>query len=144
MSLYKPKNSSYYQYDFEWRRHRFHGTTKCKGRREAEAVERTEKDRAKQRLADTQAASTSLLLDHIIDRYWLEIGQHHVNKDDTWTDLSRLIDYFGRHRKDYPLVTPSTVNRSTTEVLKKLFTCAKMRWGVTFNREPRWLAHMLE
>jgi len=172
MSIYKPKNSPYYQYDFERRGHRFHGTTKCTSRREAEAVERTEKDRAKQRLADTQAANTSLALDHVIERYWLEVGQHHVNKDDTWTDLSRLIDYFGkdkllteiadddvarlvawrrghrivrgRHRKDYPLVTPSTVNRSTTEVLKKLFTCAKMRWGVTFNREPRWLAHMLE
>src|SRR6266700_5789113 len=151
MSLYKPKNSPYYQYDFEWRGHRFHGTTKCKGRREAEAVERTEKARAKQRLADTQAASTSLLLDHIIDRYWLEIGQHHVNKDDTWTDLSRLIDYFGkdkllteiadddvarlvawrrghrvRNRKpeECSLISNSTVNVSTTEVLKKLFTCA--------------------
>ena len=98
MSIYKPKNSPYYQYDFERRGHRFHGTTKCTSRREAEAVERTEKDRAKQRLADTQAANTSLALDHVIDRYWLEVGQHHVNKDDTWTDLSRLIDYFGKDK----------------------------------------------
>ncbi len=35
------------------------------------------------------------------------------------------------------------MNVSTTEVLKKLFTCAKRKWGVRFDREPDWKAHML-
>jgi integrase len=174
MSVYRPKNSPFYQYDFECRGHRFHGSTKCTSRREAEAVKRTEKEKAKRRLAETQTASTSLLLDHVIDRYWVEVGQHHVNADTTWTDLSRLIDYFGKdtllteitdddvarlvawrrgHRivrskkrkpEDCPFIGPATVNRTTTEVLKKLFTCAKTRWGVKLGREPKWRTHMLK
>src|SRR6266513_1921585 len=95
MSVYRPKGSPFYQYDFECRGHRFHGSTKCTNRREAEAVERTERERARRRLADTEAATTSLVLDHVIDRYWLEVGQHHVAAENTWRNLSRLIDYFG-------------------------------------------------
>ena len=59
MSVYKPKNSPYYQFDFELGGHRFHGSTKRTSRREAEAVERAEKERAKQHLAATQAATLS-------------------------------------------------------------------------------------
>jgi hypothetical protein len=142
MSVYKPKNSPYYQYDFEYRGHRFHGSTKRTSRREAEAVERAERERAKQRIAATQAATTSLLLDHVIDRYWVEVGQHHAS-DHTWRDLSRLLDYFGptallseihddevarlvawrrghrvtlRNKKQTDkYIDPITVNRSTTE-----------------------------
>jgi integrase len=40
------------------------------------------------------------------------------------------------------LLANATVNRSTTEVLKKLFTRAKA-WGVRFDHEPRWKAHWL-
>jgi integrase len=170
MSVYKPKGSPFYQYDFECRGHRFHGSTKRTSRREAEAVERAERDQAKQRLAETQTATTSLVLDHIIDRYWVEVGQHHAGGH-TWCDLSRLIDYFGptkllneiydddvarlvawrrghhvtlRNKQHTDkLIDPITVNRSTTEVLKKLFTRAKKAWGVRFDREPNWRAHLL-
>ncbi len=173
MSVYKVKESPYYHMDFVWRGHRIHRTTKCTSRREAEQVEREALEQAKKRITNQQAASTSLLLDHIIDRYWLEVGQHHVNANSTWKDLSRLIDYFGKdkllneigdddvarlvawrrgHRvvhnkktkpEDCPLISPATVNRTTTEVLKKLFTCAKTKWGLKFDREPNWRVHLL-
>ncbi len=45
---------------------------------------------------------------------------------------------------DYPFIAPATVNRSTTEVLKKLFTHAKTAWRVRFDHEPRWKVHMLK
>ncbi len=174
MSVYKVKESPYYHMDFVWRGHRIHRSTKCTSRREAEQVEREALEQAKKRICNQQAASTSLLLDHIIDRYWLEIGQHHVNVDSTWRDLNRLIDYFGKdkllneigdddvarlvawrrgHRvthnkrtkpEDCPLISPATVNRSTTEMLKKLFICAKTKWGVKFDHEPNWRVHMLK
>jgi integrase len=41
-----------------------------------------------------------------------------------------------------PLVAPATVNRSTTEMLKKLFTRAKA-WGIRFDHEPDWKQHWL-
>lgn len=37
----------------------------------------------------------------------------------------------------------AAVNRSTTEVLKKLFTRAKA-WGVKFDQEPDWKTHWLK
>jgi hypothetical protein len=45
--------------------------------------------------------------------------------------------------EDCPLISNATVNRSTTEVCKKLFTRAKTAWGVRFTREPNWKAHFL-
>ncbi len=171
MSIYRSKNTPYYLYDFQFRGHRFSGSTKCTSRREAEAVDRAEQEKAKQRITESENASTSLLLDHVIDRYWLEVGQHHIDSDNTWRNLSRLLDYFGPtkllteisdddvtrlvawrrgHRvilrngkQSGKFIDPITVNRSTTQVLKKLFTRAKTAWGVRFNREPNWRAHLL-
>src|SRR5262249_35097199 len=146
---------------------------RCKTRREAEAVERAERERAKQQIADAQGAAMSLQLDHVADRYWIEAGQHHAGADNTERDLARLVKYFGKtkllteitdddvaklvawrrgHRvirsaktkiEDAPFISNATVNRSTTEMLKKLFTRAKKSWGIRFNREPNWKGHML-
>lgn len=175
MSVYRPPRSPYYHYDFQWRGDRFHGSTKRKNRREAETVERAERDKAKQRSAASQAASTSLQIDAVAGRYWTEVGQHHAGAANTWRDLERLVEYFGptkllneisdddvaklvawrrghqviragKKRKEAPeprLIGNATVNRSTTEVLKKLYTRAKGSWGVRFDREPNWKAHWL-
>lgn len=40
MSVYKPKKSPFYCFDFQRNGLRFYGTTKCRNRREAQAVER--------------------------------------------------------------------------------------------------------
>jgi integrase len=174
MSIYRPKNSPYYHFDFQWRGRRFYGSTQRTSRREAETVERAERERAKQRAAQSLAASTSLQLDDVAGRYWIEVGQHHAGADTTWRDLERIIRYFGstkllteirdddvsrlvawrrghqvaRHRKSKapiidPLVSNATVNRSTLEPLKKLFSRAKHAWGVRFDQEPRWRGHRL-
>ena len=175
MSVYRPKGSPFYQFDFQWRGHRFHGSTKRTNRREAEGVERAERERAKQQAAQSKAATTSLQLDDVAGRYWAEVGQYHAGASNTWRDLGRIVDYFGatkllteitdddvarmvawrrghrvvrsRRRKDKdaaaaPPVSNATVNRSTTEVLKKLFTRAKA-WGVRFENEPDWKRHWL-
>jgi integrase len=176
MSVYRPKGSPYFHFDFQWRGDRFYGSTKRTNRREAEAVERAERERAKLEVAARRASTASLKLDDVAGRYWTEVGQHHAGGDNTLRDIGRLVDYFGptkllteitdddvaklvawrrghrvvrtrkkRQRKEAtepPLITNATVNRSTTEVLKKLFTRAKA-WGVRFDREPNWKAHWL-
>jgi hypothetical protein len=173
MSIYRPKGSPYYHFDFQWRCRRFHGSTKRTNRREAERLEQTERERAKQAAAQSHTASTSLQLDPVAGRYWSEVGQYHAGADNTWRDLDRLLKYFGstkllteitdddvarlvawrrghrivrskrRNPEQYPLISNSTVNRSTIEPLKKLFTRAKTAWGVKFEHEPTWRAHML-
>jgi integrase len=173
MSVYRHKGSPFYHYDFQWRGRRFHGSTQRTNRREAVAVEQAERERAKQAVVQSRAAATSLKLDDVAGRYWSEVGQHHAGKDNTWRDLSRLVDYFGptrllseitdndvarlvawrrghrvvrskeRNPDDSPLISNATVNRSTIEPLKKLFTRAKTAWGVKFDHEPKWKAHFL-
>lgn len=175
MSVYKPKNSPYYQYDFQVGGQRFHGTTGCKNERDARSVERDQRDKAKAAVRAAKAAKGGpLTIDDAAARYWLEVGERHANSKTTWTDLGRLVDYFGpakllvdinddevaklvQWRSAQPLwgkaetkdgnpmrlVTPSTVNRSTTLVLKKIFTRAKRTWRHTFPVEPNWRDHFL-
>ena len=47
MSVYKKPNSPFYHFDFQLRGHRFHGSTGCTTRKEAEAFEAVERDKAK-------------------------------------------------------------------------------------------------
>lgn len=171
MSVYKHKDSPFYHFDFQYKGSRFHGSTGCTNRRDAETYERAERDRAKQFVKAT-ISPASTKLDDVAGRYWNEVGQHHAGADTTWRDIERLIDYFGTtkalteirdddvarlvawrrghrvtrrgkgKRKLAPLIAPATVNRSTTEVLKKLFTRAKA-WGIRFDHEPNWKQHWL-
>ena len=164
VSLYKPAKSPYWQFDFEIGGHRFYGSTKCKNRREAEAVERAEREKAERHVKQAKAAATSLRLDDVAGRYWQEVGQHHVGADNTERQIGYLIDFFGKdkliieitgddvaklvawrrgHRtRSGALISPFTAN-DTTEQLKKIFTRAKA-WGVHFDREPEWRKYWLK
>jgi integrase len=174
MSVYKHKDSPFYHYDFQFKGNRFHGSTGCTSKREAEAFERNERDQAKRQVR-SGGAKPSTQLDYVAGRYWEEIGKHHVGADTTWRDIERLVKYFGeskllteilnddvaklvawrrghrvtRHGKGRknaaaaPFIANATTNRSTTEVLKKLFTRAKA-WGIQFEQEPDWKRHWLK
>ena len=109
-------------------------------------------------------ANTSLRLDDVADRHWIEKGQHHAGADNTSRQLAFLIDHLGKdmllteitgsdiaklvawrrghRRQDGSFISPFTVN-DTTEQLKKLFTRAKA-WGVRFDHEPVWSDHWLD
>ena len=164
MSVYKNPRSPYWQFDFQHRGSRFHGSTGATSRRAAEAVERAEKNKAKARAAEAAGTTASLRLDDVAGRYWLEIGQHHAGEGaaNTRRQIARLIEFFGKdkpiteitgddiarlvawrrgHRSRGSLISPFTVN-DTTEQVKKLFTRAKV-WSVKFAREPRWRDHWL-
>ena len=162
MSVYKPSGSPFYQFDFEHRGRRFHGSTKRTSRREAEAVERAEREKAKTRVEQIERAKTSLRLDDVAQDYWDQIGQHHVGADNTERRLKYLIEFFGEdkllteitgddvgrlvtwrraHRTFGKSVAPSTVNL-TIDQLKRLFTFLKRR-HVRFD-EPDWRSYRLK
>jgi integrase len=158
LSVFKDPRSPFWRFDFQHRGTRFFGSTKATTKREAEAVERAAREKAKLVVAQSQAARTSLRLDDVAGRYWLEVGQHTTGAADTHRVLGYLIKHFGKdklltditghdvaglvawrrgHRNSKgELLSPFTVN-STTATLKKLFTRAKA-WGVRFNYEPEW------
>jgi integrase len=164
MSIYKSGKSPYWQFDFEFGGHRFFGSTKRTNRREAEAVERTEREKAEQYVKQARAAATSLRLDDVAGRYWQEVGQHHAGARNTERQLGYLVDFFGRdklvtnisdddvaklvawrrgHRnRTGDLISPFTVNDATQQ-LREVLDRAKL-WGVRFDHEPHWKRHWLK
>jgi integrase len=181
MSVYKPKKSPFYAYDFQLDGRRFHGSTGAKGKREAEKVEAAERQKAESLLKSERAVGHApLTIDLATARYWQEVGQHHAGRETTWTNLGRLVDHFGpakllaeitdddvarlaawrrsqtvkgrqtvrnpldpRRSVPAPLISLSTVNRSTIEPLQKLFNRARRVWKVLLPNEPDWSLHLL-
>jgi integrase len=162
VSIYRNPRSPYWQFDFQIGGHRFHGSTKCTTRREAEAVERSERENARRYVAQTKAATTSLRLDDVAGRYWQEVGQHNACARNTEKRLDFLITFFGKgkllsditdddvraliawrrgHRtRGDKLIAPATVNLLTAQ-LKTLFTRSRSR--IRFEHEPEWRKHWL-
>ena len=60
MSVFRDPRSPYWRFDFQIKGHRVFGSTKATTRREAEAVERAEREKAKADVAAMKAARTSL------------------------------------------------------------------------------------
>jgi integrase len=164
MSIYKPAGSPYYHFDFQWRGTRFHGSTKRTDRREAQAVEKAERERV--RHTAVLGASVGMTLDDAAGRYWHEVGQHHAGAKNTECHLARLIEYFGAARPINTItgddvaklvawrrghkvkhmgrpVAAGTVNH-TTNLLRRLFIRAKEVWGIRFDHEPVWRKHLLK
>lgn len=97
MSVYtSAKYKGVYQFDFQIKGHRFHGSTGCTSRREAEKHEAIERDKAKQQIKAMARSRTSLAIDDVADRLWNAEAQHDADPNATSTNLARLIEYFGK------------------------------------------------
>jgi integrase len=121
-----------------------------------------ERDKARVLLKATKRLATSLAIEDVAARLWHNNAQHDADPDATFTNLERLVDHFGKRtllteidhvkaqrmvawrrgqrikgRKDAPLISNATVNRSTTKVLQRLFTFAESE-GAVFEHKPKW------
>lgn len=99
MSVYRDKRSPYYQFDFQHEGHRFHGSTKCTARRDAEKFEAAEVEKAKALVKATSRAKASLAIDDVADRLWNDSAQYDSEPKATETNLARLIGYFGHSKQ---------------------------------------------
>src|SRR5215470_10471018 len=93
MSVYKPKGSPYYHFDFQVRGCRFCGSTGCKDRRQAEAVERSERERAK--AASKSNRDVPHTYGEAATRFWNEKGQHCATANEIRRYLVWLGDAIG-------------------------------------------------
>lgn len=98
MSVYRDKRSPYYQFDFQHEGHRFHGSTKCTTRRDAEKFEAAELEKAKALVKATRRSKASLTIDDVADRLWNDSAQYDSEPKATETNLARLIEYFGKEK----------------------------------------------
>lgn len=83
MSVYKPKNSPYFHFDFVWKGRRFHGSTGARTKREA--LRHEERERAKARNGGT--ARPPITLDEACGLY-----QDKVEELPSWPDARRTIE----------------------------------------------------
>lgn len=167
MSVFKVKKSPYYQFDFVLRGHRIYGSTECTVRKEAEKFEAVEREKARELVKAIRRSKVSLLIDDVAARLWNEQAQYDADPEATETNFARLVDYFGKtrllteidhaaakkmvawrrghrikRRADAPLISNSTVNRSSSKVLQRFFSFAKAE-GAQFDREPKWTELLL-
>ncbi|MDB5552415.1 MAG: Site-specific recombinase XerC [Rhizobium sp.] len=100
MSLYKTEKSPYYAYDFKLGGRRFYGSTKATNKKDAEAVERELKAKAK---ADVEQEKKTghgpMTLDILAGRYMNDVGNNHVNVSDTHRDIARIITRLGPDKR---------------------------------------------
>src|SRR4029077_10732830 len=98
MSISKNPNAPVYPFDFQHKGHRVHGSTGCTTRREAEAFEAVERNKAKVLAKAMQRSRTSLLTEDVAARLWNERAQHDAAAEATSANLARLVEYFGKTR----------------------------------------------
>jgi integrase len=82
MSVFRVRNSPYFQFDFQVEGYRFSGSTKRTNKRDAQAYEDAEKAKARQLVAAARStAGEPLRLGDACDRWWAEVGQHGTERD---------------------------------------------------------------
>jgi integrase len=161
LSVYKPAKSPYYAFDFQIRGVRFTGSTECTGKRDAEAFEKLRKIEARIEVKALVAQEHAPLnFATAAARYYLQVGQHLLGdgpKNCQWsinwlereigsgTLLSSIDDatvarLVGIRRGEG--VKNATVNRSTTEPLRKILNRARDTWSQKVAKID-WKHHML-
>lgn len=169
MSLYKRADSETYSYDFQIGQRRFSGNTGARNKKDAEAIERQLKLKARTDIeAEKRTGNGPLLLRYAAGRYWDEVGQYHRDRKGTYYTFDLLVKYLGpakrldeisdadvvgliAWRRQHTVngrgkktIANATVNRSVVEPLRKLFIRARTVWRYQFPREPIWKQYRLK
>lgn len=159
MSVYKSAKSPFFQYDFQFKKRRFHGSTGVKTRRQAEQCEA--KIRARVALGEDLDAE-DMTLDQAALRWWEEHGSRLRTSVDLERRLATLLrivgadtplraigtkqvraavqkrlnetfakaaDKPGRPAKRYP-IAPATVNADIISPLRRILNTAARAWEV--------------
>lgn len=83
MSVFRVKNSPFYQFDFQIKGHRFYGSTEVKNEREAKDVEKAKRAEAHRIVTDAiiSVGSKPMTVAIACDRWWDEVGGHGNDPD---------------------------------------------------------------
>jgi integrase len=164
MSVYPRGKKGIYVYDFQIEREPFFGSTGCTTKREALAFEEDLKKQKQRELSARKAARAGgLTFNAALDRLWVEVGEHYTGtyKQTVFTALRWLLEDSGigantllrdigpnkiteavaRRRGNG--VSPSTVNRTVTELLRLLLKRARDNWEQDVVRID-WKKHLLD
>jgi integrase len=153
MSIYKPKNSRFWHFDFVFKGCRYHGSTGCASERDARSFEAAERRKAALGLTERPQIS----LGDAVDQWWLAKGQY-SRATGTFGQLESLVKELGRGlplqditvlRLDEYVARRrfgrknSTVNREVELLRRVINWCAArdyrvpvVKWGAVLLTEP--------
>lgn len=162
MSIYRPANSPYFHFDFQFRGERFTGTTKCRSKTAARRFE----DQEKHRIATGERSRPALTLDEGFGLWWAEKGAFHKSADSAKRQMKRLLAELGKSslmanigerefqafiarrrgntaRNKKSLVSNATVNREI-ELARRVWRyvgkhhdVSEIEWGALLLTEPK-------
>lgn len=155
MSVYKPKKSPRFHYDFQWKGQRYHGPTGCTSRRDAERFEAN----IRRQVALGEQAKPSLTLEEACNTWQELVGEHKKSKATSLYQLGYLIAGLGANTafhditfkdvQDYAakrraMVSDTSVNREI-ELLRAVtrwteprgYEVPKIEWGKLMFQTPR-------
>lgn len=130
-------------------------------------------ERARAAEIKAQPASAPNLINLAFDRYWIEQGSTVANAKDILRDMTRIVAWCSAHKPpikllteitdplvhelvqwrskhsrwdkpQYGPITKASVNRSTTQVLRRVFQHARKKWKMSLSNEPDWGEHLLD
>jgi integrase len=125
MSVYKSKASPFYHYDFQIDGNRFHGTTKTRNKRDAEAMERQLKEQARRDAEQARKTGNGpMTIDTAVGLYWTQKAQHRIGKKHVFSALEKIVLYFGKDTR---------IDQIDDKAISALVTHkrAQVRWGKT-------------
>lgn len=151
MSVYRPKKSPYWHYDFQVQSIRFHGSTGTKNKRAAQRREEEER-----RKAAEGRKRPAMSLNEAFGKYYEEVARHHATatQADYWMDRllkglgnkmlhevedGDIASYIAKRRAD---VSNASVNRET-QLLRRVYRHANLNWKVDVGEMPNWPRHLL-
>lgn len=150
MSIYRPKKSPHWHYDFQVRGVRFHGSTGTADKTAARQVEARKRIEAAEGRAAPKAKVPTL--NEAFGRYFDEHGQHQKTADDIEYQLANLLAglgadtrlsdlatadiarYMAKRRAD---VSNTSVNHETRK-LRAVWNRAVEVWDLDLGRAPKW------
>ncbi len=161
MTVYKPKNSRHYHFDFQFKGVRYHGSTGCQSKRDAERYERDQRTE----VALGTKVKPSLTIDQALGTFYAQKGRH--EKDTSVPgQLKRLTQMLGANkvigdltqldmtvyvatrrgmkaRGKETLISAATVNREL-ELLRRIiahfedsYSMPEIAWGKLMLKEPQ-------
>jgi integrase len=161
MSVYKPKGSTFYRYDFQVRGQRFSGSTERRAKPEAREVERQIRAEAEEQFKrQGRGGPAALTIDLAADLFWEQRGQfYNGNAKKTFAaSLKWIVLKAGPNRllKDFTNslvaelvakrrgegVSNATVNRTVVEPLRRIMKRAEDAWDQTVPK-IKWGTHLL-
>jgi integrase len=135
MSLYKPAKSRFWHYDFRWKGCRYHGSTGCASKRDAERYEAEVRRKA----ALGEKTRPQISLDNACGAWWQAKGQHLRSHATVFYQLANLAEGLG---KSIPLqdLTLGAIDRYIAVRRAKVKNASVNRETALLRRVVKWCA----